>query len=76
MKPYVDGKFKWVNTLTYEKTPTMEKRWNNLDKLEYETFSKIIIGQAPISAFDTFVEQWKKEGGDQITQEIQSSLNQ
>ena len=76
LKPYVDGKFKWVNTLTYEKTPTMEKRWNNLDKLEYETFSKIIIGQAPISAFDTFVEQWKKEGGDQITQEIQSSLNQ
>ncbi len=76
LKPYVGGKFNWVNTLTYERTETMEKRWSNLRKLEYETFSKIIIGQEPISAFDSFVEQWKKEGGDKVTQEIQSSLEQ
>lgn len=74
LRPYVDGKFKWVNTLTYERTETMEKRWANLRKLEYEMFSKIIIGVEPISAFDSFVEQWKKEGGDKVTQEIQSSL--
>jgi putative aldouronate transport system substrate-binding protein len=76
LKPYVSGKFKWVNTLTYAKTKTMDKRWANLKKLEYETFSKIIVGQEPISDFDTFVQQWKQEGGDQITQEIQESLNQ
>lgn len=76
LKPYLDGKFKWVNTLTYERTETMEKRWANLRKLEYETFSKIIVGQQPISEFDTFVQRWKQEGGDQITQEIQSSLAQ
>jgi putative aldouronate transport system substrate-binding protein len=75
LRPYVSGKFKWVNTLTYVKTATMDKRWANLKKLEYETFSKIIVGQ-PIDTFDSFVEQWKKEGGDQVTKEIQESLNQ
>jgi putative aldouronate transport system substrate-binding protein len=76
LRPYVEGKYKWVNNLTYERTETMEKRWGNLETLEFETFSKIVIGQEPISAFDTFVEQWKKEGGDKITQEIQESLGQ
>lgn len=76
LRPYVGGKFKWVNTLTYAKTETMDKRWGNLKKLEYETFSKIIIGVQPIDTFDSFVEQWKKEGGDKITPEIQSSLAQ
>lgn len=74
LKPYADGNFKFVTSLTYEQTKTMEKRWTNLNKLEYETFSKIIVGQAPISSFDTFVDKWKNEGGTTITQEIQSSL--
>ncbi|MNJ49553.1 hypothetical protein D3C77_447910 [compost metagenome] len=71
----MEGKYKFVNTLTYEQTKTMEKRWSNLSKLEYETFSKIIVGQEPISAFDEFVTKWKAQGGDQITKEIQESLN-
>ncbi|OMD44520.1 hypothetical protein BSK56_22685 [Paenibacillus borealis] len=75
LKPYVEGKFQFVNTLTYEQTKTMEKRWSNLSKLEYETFSKIIVGQAPISAFDEFVSKWKSQGGDQVTKEIQQSLD-
>ncbi|WP_424767351.1 hypothetical protein [Paenibacillus sp. sgz302251] len=75
LKPYVEGKFKFVNTLTYEQTKTMEKRWANLSTLEYATFSKIIVGQEPISSFDTFVKKWNDEGGSQITEEIQSSLN-
>lgn len=76
LRPYVGGKYKWVNTLTYVKTATMDKRWANLKKLEYETFSKIIIGVQPIDTFDTFAEQWKKEGGDQVTKEIQSVVKQ
>jgi putative aldouronate transport system substrate-binding protein len=70
LKPYVDGNFKWVNSVSYEKTKTMEKRWANLEKLEYETFSKIVTGQAPVSSFDTFVKKWKAEGGDTIIKEI------
>lgn len=71
----MEGKFQFINTLTYEQTKTMEKRWSNLSKLEYETFSKIIVGQAPISAFDEFVSKWKSQGGDQVTKEIQQSLD-
>lgn len=76
LRPYVEKKFEFVNTLTYEQTKTMEQRWANLQKMEYETFSKIIVGQEPIEAFDTFVEKWNAEGGSQITKEIQEALAQ
>jgi putative aldouronate transport system substrate-binding protein len=51
-------------------TETMEKRSATLDKLEYETFIKIIMGAAPIDEFDNFVKLWKSLGGDQIVQEV------
>jgi putative aldouronate transport system substrate-binding protein len=51
-------------------TPTMEKRKAMLDKLELESFTKIISGNVPVDEFDTFVEQWKKLGGDQVTTEV------
>lgn len=40
-----------------------------LDKLESETFTKIIMGDS-IDKFDSFVEEWKKAGGDEITKEV------
>ncbi|MBP3965885.1 extracellular solute-binding protein [Paenibacillus lignilyticus] len=51
-------------------TPTMVEKQGVLDKLQNETFTKIIMGAAPIEEFDKFVEQWKKLGGDQITSEV------
>ena len=30
----------------------------------------IMIGEKPLSAFDEFVDQWKSQGGDQMTQEV------
>jgi putative aldouronate transport system substrate-binding protein len=59
-----------VHSITYANTQTMERRWANLKKIEDETFLKIIMGIEPITAFDTFVAQWKREGGDQILAEI------
>ena len=56
-------------------TETMETKWANLKKMEEETFAKIIMGKADISEFDTFVENWKKQGGDQILKEINEELN-
>ena len=56
-------------------TKTMEAKWANLKKMEEETFSKIIMGKADISEFDTFVENWKNQGGDQILKEINEELN-
>lgn len=50
-------------------TPTMVERKATLDKLQTEVFVKIILGES-IDTFDQFVENWKKLGGDQITQEV------
>lgn len=51
-------------------TPTMISHWTDLKKLEDETYISIITGQKPMEAFDAFVEQWKKMGGDQVTAEV------
>lgn len=61
-------------SLTYSQTSTMEKKWTNLKKKEDETFLKIIIGEADVDSFDTFVEEWKAEGGDEITAEVQEAV--
>ncbi|MBS5912188.1 extracellular solute-binding protein [Paenibacillus macerans] len=50
-------------------TPTMVERKATLEKLQNEVFVKIILGD-PIDKFDQFVADWKKLGGDQITQEV------
>lgn len=59
-----------VYSLTYSQTKTMESRWPTLEKLETETFLKIIMGAEPVEAFDKFVEDWKRQGGDIITKEV------
>ncbi|WP_274649551.1 extracellular solute-binding protein [Paenibacillus humicola] len=51
-------------------TPTMVTKKASLDTLEQQEFTKIIMGAAPIDEFDKFVADWKKLGGDQITQEV------
>lgn len=61
-------------SLFYGQTETMEKKWANLKKKEDEVFLKIIIGEESIDAFDTFVEEWKAEGGDEITAEVQAQI--
>ncbi|QJD86578.1 extracellular solute-binding protein [Cohnella herbarum] len=50
-------------------TPSMISKSPTLDKLELETFIKIIMG-ASLDEFDRFVEKWRALGGDQITQEV------
>jgi len=62
---------KKVYSVTYSQTPTMDTKWANLKKMEDETVLKIIVGQSPISAFDKFVTDWKSQGGDEITKEVQ-----
>lgn len=61
-----------IYSVTYTQTETMEKKWTNLEKKENETFLKIIIGEEPLDAFDTFVEEWNAEGGEEITAEVQA----
>jgi putative aldouronate transport system substrate-binding protein len=51
-------------------TATMIAREGNLNAMRDEVFTKIIIGELPISAYDTFISDWKRQGGDQITKEV------
>lgn len=72
--PYVHDKYVPVYNAYNGQTETMETKWANLKKMEEETFAKIIMGKADISEFDTFVENWKNQGGDQILKEINDEL--
>lgn len=51
-------------------TATMVEKGSTLDKMEIEAFMKIIMGSASVDEFDKFVTDWKKLGGDAITQEL------
>lgn len=72
--PFLDYPHTPVYSLTYSQTATMEERWSILQKLEDETFLKIIMGAADIDTFDQFVEDWYAQGGETITQEVRESL--
>jgi putative aldouronate transport system substrate-binding protein len=74
--PLVDQPMNKVSSLIYTQTKTMESRWANLQKMEDETFLKIVMGVAPLDSFDKFVEDWKKQGGDKITEEVAEFANQ
>ena len=72
--PLVNDKYIPVYNAYSGQTETMQAKWDNLKKMEEETFAKIIMGKADISEFDTFVENWKNQGGDQILKEINDEL--
>jgi putative aldouronate transport system substrate-binding protein len=64
------GSYVSANVYPGVPTPAMTQKKAYLDKLEAETFARIIMGQEPAAAFDKFVDSWKKGGGDDITKEI------
>ena len=51
-------------------TPGITAYQSTLDKMRDQTYFGIITGQKPLDEFDTFVTNWKKSGGDQITKEV------
>jgi multiple sugar transport system substrate-binding protein/putative aldouronate transport system substrate-binding protein len=64
-----------IYSVHYGMTDGMQRRWSNLWALEQAMVSNIITGKQPISYFDQFVAQWKAEGGDDITAEVQNLTN-
>lgn len=50
-------------------TPAMVQKKAILDKMELQMISKIILGGS-LDEFDKFVAEWKKLGGDDITNEV------
>jgi len=51
-------------------TPAILKSGPALKDLQVKEFTKIIMGESPVDAFDAFVENWKNSGGNQILAEV------
>ncbi|MDQ0116612.1 extracellular solute-binding protein [Paenibacillus harenae] len=51
-------------------TPTMLEKGDQLLQTEHEAFVQIIYGKKDIDFFDEFVANWRANGGDQITKEV------
>ncbi|GAB2670408.1 extracellular solute-binding protein [Paenibacillus thermoaerophilus] len=51
-------------------TPAMVKYSDKLQDLEENVFVELILGQRPIDDFEEFVRQWKEQGGDEMTREV------
>ncbi|SFS48033.1 extracellular solute-binding protein [Paenibacillus sp. BC26] len=62
------------NNLYFGKTKSMQTKWSILEKLENETFLKIIMGEQPLDSFDKFVEQWNTLGGKRISEEVKEEI--
>lgn len=71
-----EEKMNWVTPAFWGITETMESNNASLGTLEEENFVAIVTGAKDISQFDAFVEQWKKQGGEQITKEVQEAVEQ
>ncbi|WP_123039606.1 extracellular solute-binding protein [Cohnella candidum] len=67
---YVTGNLLKPSEFYGAPTQTMADKNATLLKMELETFTKIIMGGSSVDDFDKFVSDWKKLGGDQITQEV------
>ncbi|NOU88735.1 extracellular solute-binding protein [Paenibacillus sp. LMG 31460] len=66
--------FNIVRNVFFGQTKTMEQKWAILQKLENETFLKIVLGEVTVDQFDSFVAEWKRIGGDQITKEVEEAV--
>jgi len=70
-----NDQFNWLTPIFPQTTPTMETNLANLDKLEEETFIKMVTGEIDVeSGFDQFVTDWNNQGGAQIIKEIAEQL--
>ena len=63
-----------VSSLIYFQNDTTARYWDNLFQSELGTWMKIITGKDDISAFDSFREQWLREGGQKILDMLNEDL--
>ena len=75
-KNLLDPHVRRVNSIFNSRTVTIDRKWSHLFNMEMEGFTQIIMGAAPLDAFDQIVKEWKKQGGDQITSEVANEINQ
>ena len=70
----IDDKLEILPNVYPATTQTMELKWSNLQTMEQQMWFKIIMGEEPVDYFDTFVEQWMAQGGEQITKEVNEQM--
>lgn len=69
--------YNWITPVYPETTATMTTNWANLQTLEEETFIKIVTGSDDLDeTFDTFVTNWKEQGGEKILEEIGEQIQE
>lgn len=72
--PMLKTPYTGVRSITYAQTDSMERVWANLAAKEKEVFLGIITGNRPLDDFDTFVLEWKSQGGDDVTKEVKELI--
>ena len=50
-------------------TESQPQYWSSLETLRETTYFQIITGEKSVDAFDDFVKEWYKRGGEKITEE-------
>lgn len=63
-------KYRWANPAAGLSSDTLTKKGPALQQKWMETMTKVIVGQAPLSAIDDAAAAWKRGGGDDIMKEI------
>lgn len=63
-----------VPSLFFGMTPAMDEHWDELRKLEQETYLKMITGELSVDEFDTFAAKWQQLGGARITREVAAAI--
>ncbi|MCS7222695.1 MAG: extracellular solute-binding protein [Anaerolineae bacterium] len=59
-----------INEFFGNPTDAMQKLLPDLNTLESEVFTNIVIGNEPLDRFDSFVEEWWEKGGEQVTADV------
>ncbi|MGG1550548.1 extracellular solute-binding protein [Paenibacillus ferrarius] len=72
---YDQAKVGQYNLFLGSATPAMSEKLPTLKKKVYETYTKIIMGDASIDDFDKFADEFKKLGGDTIEKEVNDWYN-
>ncbi|WP_199620915.1 extracellular solute-binding protein [Paenibacillus alkalitolerans] len=60
---------RWSDAILYSALPSDGKYKKELTLLMQKYFAEIIKGERPLEDFDKFVEEWKTNGGETLTQE-------
>ncbi|PXV91212.1 carbohydrate ABC transporter substrate-binding protein (CUT1 family) [Lachnotalea glycerini] len=63
-----------IQPVFFDQTDSMPLKWSSLEKLEKEAMLKILTNEKNIDYFDTFVDEWMKAGGEQITKEVNEAI--